>query len=106
MVKENDSLVKKIKAFKRALKKRFNISKVVLFGSYAKGNPRKDSNIDIAVICDDFKNRDRIELTKLLLSIGQSIDVNFEPLGYSEEEYKNCDNRTFLAEIKRHGIEY
>lgn len=46
------------------------------------------------------------ELTKLLLGIVQSIDVNFEPLGYGEEEYKNCDNRTLLVEIKRHVIEY
>ncbi len=60
MVKESDSVVNKIKAFKRALKERFNISKVVLFGSYAKGNPQKDCDIDVAVICDDFKNRDRI----------------------------------------------
>ena len=106
MVKESDSVVKKIKAFKRVLEESFNISKVVLFGSYAKGNPQKDSDIDVAVICDDFKNIDRIELTKLMLGIGQSIDINIEPLGYSEEEYNNCDNRTFLAEIKRHGVEY
>ncbi len=106
MVKESDSVDRKIKTFKRALEEKFNISKIVLFGSYAKGNQQKDSDIDVAVICDDFKDRDRIELTKLLLGIAQSVDVNFEPLGYSEEEYKNCDNRTFLAEIKRHGIEY
>ena len=108
MVKKNDSVIGKIKKLKSTLKEEFkmNISKVILFGSYAKGNPRMNSDIDLAIISDDFKRRDRIKLTQFLLKIGQSIDINIEPLGFSEEEYKNCDKRTFLAEIKKHGVEY
>ncbi len=106
MVKKNGSLNKKIIELKSALKKKYNISKVILFGSYAKGNARNDSDIDLAVICDDFRNIDRIELTQFLLKIAQSIDINIEPLGFTDEEYKKCDSRAFLAEIIRSGIEY
>jgi predicted nucleotidyltransferase len=40
-----------------AVKTRFDYSKVILFGSYAKGNFHEDSDIDIAVVFADYDNR-------------------------------------------------
>lgn len=55
--------------------KKFNINsdKIILYGSYAKGNPREDSDIDLVVISNDFKNmnlRERLEI--LGLAAGQA----------------------------------
>ncbi len=36
--------------------KKLHLRKVILFGSYAYGDPRKRSDIDIAVISPDFSN--------------------------------------------------
>ncbi len=39
------------------LESRFDVSRIILFGSYSKGNPREDSDIDIAVVFPDYDNR-------------------------------------------------
>jgi predicted nucleotidyltransferase len=56
--------------YAETVKSNFGFQKVILFGSYMKGNPHKDSDIDIAVIFSDYDNRlDRqVELMKLLFS--------------------------------------
>ena len=41
--------------------------KILLYGSYAKGNPREDSDIDLVVVSDNFKDmniRERLEKVK------------------------------------------
>lgn len=43
------------------------ISKTVVFGSHSKGNARYGSDIDVAIISDDFKGKDifaRVKMTK------------------------------------------
>jgi predicted nucleotidyltransferase len=44
-----------------------NISKIILFGSQAKGNQTKESDIDLVIISDDFKEKnifERANITK------------------------------------------
>ena len=49
--------VEKVKNYISFLKEnRFNISKVYLFGSYARGNFREDSDIDLAIIMNGLTN--------------------------------------------------
>ncbi len=36
-----------IDVYKKELKRKINLHKVILFGSYAKGTPSKDSDIDV-----------------------------------------------------------
>jgi predicted nucleotidyltransferase len=60
-----------IEELKKEIKKRLeplNLEKVILFGSYAYGNPNKDSDIDLYVVTkDEFLPkswRDKRELTR------------------------------------------
>lgn len=44
-----------------------NISKIILFGSHAKGGATDESDIDLVIVSADFRRKDifkRIELTK------------------------------------------
>lgn len=34
------------------------VKKIILYGSYAKGEAREDSDIDLVVVLNDFKNMD------------------------------------------------
>lgn len=45
-----------------------NIStdKIVIFGSYAQGSYKKDSDIDIAIISRDFENKDIFQKAEML----------------------------------------
>ena len=42
--------------FAHAVNEKYKDSKIFLFGSYAKGNYNEDSDIDIAVIINDYSN--------------------------------------------------
>jgi uncharacterized protein len=54
--------------------KRINPNKIILFGSYAYGNPNADSDIDILVITnDEFIPSSFSEKSKIYLSISQTI---------------------------------
>lgn len=65
----------------------FNPKKVVLFGSYAWGNPKKNSDVDLLVIKDDPSKNTRemaIELEKILIERNLPLDL----LVYKPEQLK------------------
>ena len=83
------------------VKNHFDYEKVILFGSYAKGNYNEDSDIDIAVVFYDYNNRmDRqVELMKLT----RGIDSRIEPHPFRENEF-NLSN-PIVNEIVKYGEE-
>ena len=77
--------------------------KLILYGSYARGNPKEESDIDLVVISDDFRNmniRERLEL--LGIAAGRVFEP-IEALGYTEEEIEREKKGTFLEEIFESG---
>jgi predicted nucleotidyltransferase len=54
-----------------------NPSKIILFGSYAYGNPTPDSDLDLAVIMPDVqsKHKESVKLYILLRGIGLPKDI-------------------------------
>ena len=58
--------------------KEFSPSAVVLFGSYAKGTPHEDSDIDIGVIFNGFTGDWRETATRLQ-SLCRNISFDIEP---------------------------
>jgi len=61
-------------------------SRMYLFGSYATGTPREDSDIDVAVIKRSFSNK-REELVRIKRAIA-SADYSVDLLLFSEAEFK------------------
>ncbi|MBI4714342.1 MAG: nucleotidyltransferase domain-containing protein [Nitrospirae bacterium] len=73
--------------------------RTLLFGSYAKGTPREESDIDLIVISADFE---RMNLRERLELLGIAAGRVFEPieaLGYTEDEIATGKKGTFLEEI-------
>ena len=83
------------------LRNKFDFQKIILFGSYARNNPRKDSDIDIAIVFSDYGNRlDRqVELMKLT----RQIDTRIEPHPFRENEFDISN--PFVNEIISNGLE-
>lgn len=50
MLKTDAELKEITNSFMEAVRKEIPVQEVILFGSYAKGNPREYSDIDLAVI--------------------------------------------------------
>lgn len=96
--------LKEIRRFIKRVKRDIDIEKVILFGSYAEGKQREWSDIDLAVISDDFKKMNHFERMVYLGKLAWWADaVSVEAFGYSLDEYKNATKLEFLGEIKRTG---
>ena len=76
------------------------VSRLYLFGSYAKGTQRKDSDIDLAVFWDTDEI-DTIDDGLRLLRLTRSIDLRIEPHAFSRRDLENPD--PFVKEILETG---
>jgi predicted nucleotidyltransferase len=97
--------IRVIKKFVDALKREgITIDRIILYGSYAKGHVRPDSDIDIAVISEDF-GKDRVEEGMTLFRIAGKIDPRLEPVPFSREMYENDTWIPLIYEIREKGEE-
>jgi len=76
------------------------VEKVLLFGSYIKGTPREDSDIDIAVISSAFKG-DRYSDRRLIVPLRRGIDSRLEPIPFTPDDY--AKGGMLIDEIKSTG---
>jgi predicted nucleotidyltransferase len=79
--------------------------KIILFGSYAYGEPNEDSDIDLLIVKNtDKRPIDRwIEVKRLLRGISQTTPIS--PLVYTEKEIeeRNAIKDFFIEEILEKG---
>lgn len=79
----------------------FHISKAYIFGSYAKGQEDKWSDIDVAIISPQISN-DRFEERIRLTELATSIDDRIEPLPFNLNSFSDDD--PFVRQIKTEGV--
>ena len=101
-----DKIGKIIKGCIARLRQEIPIKEIILFGSYAHGNPKEYSDIDLAVISDWFEGRPKIENMQYLSRIAANYNSLIEALPFTEKEYRNLDKRSFLASIVKTGRNY
>ena len=80
------------------------VERVILFGSFAKGNPRKDSDIDLLVISNDFQKFNLRERLEILGIAAVRIMKPIEAKGYTLKEIQNVAPVSFLQEALVTGI--
>ena len=87
-----------------ALKQNFEVKLVILFGSYAQGTQKENSDIDIAIFVEkDGKGLDYVEESALLFKLVRKIDVRIEPTLFYAEELKNYEKASFVHDILTTG---
>ncbi len=87
--------------FAKLIKEEMSIKNVYLYGSFVKGTSTEDSDIDIAVVGDDFLG-DPIEDTFMLMRIRRKVDNRIEPHPFKSSEFDKSD--PFVKEILSTGI--
>lgn len=92
------NIIKAVKRFAELAKKEFPIQKVVLYGSYAKRTQRKDSDIDVAVILNNYDG-DILKANGKLFALVRNIDVRIEPIILE----MNHDKSGFIESIMKYG---
>ncbi len=92
-----------IKNLINKLKEKNNISSVILFGSYARGDINENSDVDLLIV-GDFKERYFDRIGKVLSLYGGQKDI--EPFVYTDEEFDKMkkEKRVFIEEILKNGI--
>ncbi|MCL2261395.1 MAG: nucleotidyltransferase domain-containing protein [Fibromonadales bacterium] len=107
IIEENWPLVKEMTERLKELKP----YKVILFGSYARGNPTEYSDLDVLIILDtnDFvKNfKEKMErkmlVSKMLLEINYKIAMDIFVYSKAEFEYLKEKRNFFIKEIEETG---
>jgi predicted nucleotidyltransferase len=85
--------------YARVVKSKFDYVKIVLFGSYAKGNFHENSDIDIAVVLKDYNNLIDIQLD--LMRLRRNIDSRIEPHPFREKDFEISN--PIVHEIVKYG---
>ena len=106
MALSKDRIDQIIKGFISRLTNEIDVEEVILFGSYARGNAKEYSDIDLAIISDWFREKTHIESMQYLSRIAANYDSLVEALPFTVEEYRKLDKRTFLASIVKTGRRY
>lgn len=97
--KINDKVIKYLAII---AKNQIKIDKAYLFGSYAKDCATTESDIDVALVSNDFSG-DRFADRRRVVPMRREIDRRLEPVPYRPENFK--ENDPLMAEILRNGIE-
>ena len=85
-----------INKFIEEIKKHYKITAIILFGSYAKGTENEDSDIDIAVISDDFD--DIYDSMAHLMGMTWEIDARIEPHPIKKKDFDEVSDY-FIKEV-------
>ena len=75
------------------------VVRVILFGSYAKGHPREDSDIDLIVVSKDFERMNIRERLEILGVASARIMQPIQAKGYTPQEMESKEKDLFLSEI-------
>ena len=98
----NQTVLRKSNRFVAALEsKGFQIQSAYLYGSYAKGHARPDSDIDIAIVSQDLSG-DWLDDYCQLTRIADSIDTRLEVISFLPKEFQ--EKNPLVWEIKSFGI--
>ena len=104
MVKSISEIQKIVNEHRCELKKHnIRITKAILYGSYAKGNQKPYSDINLVVISPDLVQFPSLKRQELLAQWTMNIDAPLEVIGYTPQEFKKANNTIFGQIIQKTG---
>ncbi|RME34028.1 MAG: nucleotidyltransferase domain-containing protein [Thermoflexia bacterium] len=101
MDRAENQVLEIVERFLQALEKSgIRLSAAYLYGSYAGGAARPDSDIDVALVSEDFTG-DWLEDHRRILSALLQSDSRIEPVSFRPEEFR--DEHPLVWEIRAKG---
>lgn len=98
---QSKEMIEKIGDFKRKI----GAERIILFGSYARGDFDEDSDVDLLLVSKKFRKKDfHRRFEGLWLKWDLDLPVDFIP--YTPEEFEKLKRRvSIVSEALREGIE-
>ncbi len=93
-----------VKKFVKVLRKKFNISRIILFGSRARGDNLRMSDYDFIVISNDFAKINPIYRMCELENYWEALQ-DLEALCYTPEEFEERKGSSILRKALKEGID-
>lgn len=99
-----ESAIKTVRNFAAEVKKSgVHLSKVIIYGSYAYGKPNKWSDIDVALVADEFTGTGFNDTAYFARINNKKPYIRIEAKTFPTEYFKKGD--PFIDEVKKTGIE-
>ena len=94
-----EDIIKKAQKYADLIRQYVDAEKIVLYGSFAKGNGDDNSDIDIAIIVNSIDD-DYLSVSALLNRLTRNVDFRIEPVLLDA----NDDRSGFLSSVLLTGI--
>lgn len=92
-----------IKSYAKDLELKIPLEKVILFGSYARGAEREESDVDLVFVSSAFSGMDSMARFKLIGSVRKNYSFAVDYFGFTHEELESASSLTTLGEIRETG---
>ncbi len=97
------SVIQTVEQFANAVRAQgVDLKTVILFGSYARGDQREWSDIDVALVADEFTGVGFEDIKRFIKVTIQKPFITIEPHTFSTSEF--TEGNPFITEIRRTGI--
>lgn len=85
-----ENILAVLKKFFSLIEKEFPLKEIYVFGSYVNGTPNEFSDIDVAIVSDNFEgNRfvDREKIAKYVIAVSNDIEVHpFKTVDFTRDD--------------------
>ena len=103
MVKKKSQIKKIISKYQTKLEELgIEVSKIILYGSYAGGRPKEYSDIDIIIVSPTFNKMDIFERQEILSRAHHDFGEPIEPIGLTPQQMK--EEKGLVGEILEKGV--
>lgn len=99
-IEDRAAVYERLRAFAERLKTEHGVTKVYLYGSFARGDFNEGSDIDL-IIVGEFQGRMHERIGQIL----DLTDLPVEPLVYTQTEFEQMRERRFLQHVLSEAVE-
>lgn len=91
--------------FTERMQKKYRADRVILFGSYARGEATEYSDVDVLVVSSFFQRIPQSNRLDVLYDDIRDLTPDFNVFGLTPSEYKNLSPLVSISEAKTDGIQ-
>lgn len=100
-----ESVRERLSTFLAAVQERgISVTRLILFGSHARGEADEWSDIDVVVVSPDFDSPDSRDLVNLLWDATVATRGHVEPIACGEKRWQEDDGSPVLEMARQEGI--